>query len=144
MQCLVFFFFFSPKATRLLSGFSSLCPQGAVCAPCSESWEHLLSPTQAREGAGSAGPQPKARPRCSSLVFSREMAGGLRQCTLPLASQTLKNGARWMELYRITPSALRSVYFKQTWEGVWAGSLFVLEGIDEGFRVLVHPSSIWR
>lgn len=73
-------FFFFPKPTWLFSGFPNLFPQGAVCDPCSESWEHLLSPTQ--EGAGSAGPLHKAHPSCSSLGFS----GGFQQCTLPSAS----------------------------------------------------------
>lgn len=63
--------------------------------PYSGSWEHLLSPTEAGEGAGSAGPQHKAHPSCSSLVFSREVAGGLQQCTLPFG---FINTEKWCQM----------------------------------------------
>lgn len=87
------------------------------------------------------GPQDKAHPSssCPSCFPVRwpEVLG---------SAHSVHKHRKWCQigLYRITSSALCSVYFKQTWEGVWAGSLFVLEGIDAGFRVLIHPSSIWR
>lgn len=75
-------------------------------------------------------------PLCLMLQWLQVLGG-----FLPFHEHCKHCQMRW---YRILPSALCSVCFKQSWEGVWAGSLFVLEGIDTGFRVLIHPSSIWR
>lgn len=82
-----------------LAASSSLCPQEAMCHPCSDSWGRILRPPTlphaavldiawpALEGAGSPGPPEKTPSKLQlSFVLSSEMAGGLGQCSFRFAS----------------------------------------------------------
>lgn len=61
---------------------------------------------------------------------------------IPLCFINTANGARWSFIgSHPLPYALCILNKPGR---VQAGFLFVLEGIDAGFRVLIHPSSIWR